>query len=176
MFTQFNSFFLRSHNLILPAQMNPCKIASQCVQSLFYRSVTQMVGKRLCKFLFVNGFTVRCWPPRCWDPFFAISCTLPRFLFEVCAGGILQLCVVSCIVCCDLAFGLPAWMTETSELERTDCQPLDMKQSCSLTNNHILVWVTVLLWKWVFACALELTETWRMASCKCGMQHAWPKD
>lgn len=85
--------------------------------------------------------------------------------------GILQLCVISCIACCDLAFCLLAWMTETFELERTDCQPLDMKQSCSLTNNHILVCVKVLLWKWVFACALDLTETWRMASYKCGMQH-----
>lgn len=46
-----------------------------------------------------------------------------------------------------------------------------MKQFCTLTNNHILVWVKVLLWKWVFACALELIETWRMTCYNCGIQH-----
>lgn len=113
-----------SHNLILPAQgfINPASVTGPFLNKV---CVTQIAGKRLCKFLFVKSFAGRCWLPGCWDPFFAIPCTLLSFLFKVCAGCVTQLCAISCIACCDLAFCLPAWMTETSELEQTGCWPWD---------------------------------------------------
>lgn len=156
--------------------MNSCKLASQVWLVPFLQKYVLhrycVTVRKLCSFLFVNSFTSKYWSPWCWDSFFDIPCTLIRFLFKIHASGILQLCVISCIGWCDVAFCLPIWKTGSFELKWTNCQPLDMKQSCSLlANSYIIVWVNVLLWKGVFAWALELTETWRVASYEHGKQH-----
>lgn len=103
MFTQFNSSCLN--------ESFEASWAVHLVPFLHKYVLRRLLGKGCAIFLFVNSSRDKRWPPRYWGPFFAISWTLVRFLFKVCAGGILQLCVVSCIACCDLAFCLPAWMT-----------------------------------------------------------------